>query len=100
MRNTIYVLPAGEFDEAAVTKSIETMTAEVQHYVPGYRLKSAPVFDAIRTPLGTRRTITLLLEVTGAGDYLPAYAGNLDIMTASACQVAQVFAQRLLAPHA
>jgi acetaldehyde dehydrogenase (acetylating) len=100
MRNTIYVLPAGDFDEAAVTQSLEHMTAEVQRYVPGYRLKGAPVFDSIRTPAGPRRTITLLLEVTGAGDYLPAYAGNLDIMTASACRVAQVFAERLLASAA
>lgn len=97
MRNTIYVLPAGDFDPAAVVASIEESVAEVQRYVPGYRLKGAPVLDSVRTPAGLQRTLTLLLEVTGAGDYLPAYAGNLDIMTASACRVAQVFAERLLA---
>ncbi len=97
MRNTIYVLPADDFDPAAVIASIEQSVAEVQRYVPGYRLKGEPVLDRVRTPAGTQRTLTLLLEVTGAGDYLPAYAGNLDIMTASACRVAQVFAERLLA---
>jgi acetaldehyde dehydrogenase len=92
MRNTVYVMPAGDFDEAAVIRSIETTAAEVRTYVPGYRLKSPPVFDSVKTPHGPRRIITLLLEVEGAGDYLPRYAGNLDIMTASACRVAQVFA--------
>lgn len=93
MRNTVYVLPAGDFDVAAVTKAVERRVAEVQSYVPGYRLKSAPVVDEVRTPRGMRRTLTLLLEVEGAGDYLPKYAGNLDIMTASAWRVAQTFAR-------
>lgn len=96
MRNTVYVVPQGDFDESAVVQSIERMTAEVRAYVPGYRLKSEPAFDTIATPAGPRRSITLLLEVTGAGDYLPKYAGNLDIMTASACRVAQVLAERRL----
>ena len=100
MRNTVYVMPAGDFDEAAVTRSLEQMTAEVQTYVPGYRLKGAPVFDTVTTMDGPHRSITLLLEVTGAGDYLPKYAGNLDIMTASACRVAQALAERLLEPVA
>jgi acetaldehyde dehydrogenase len=92
MRNTIYVLPAGDFDLAAVTRSIEQTVAEVRTYVPGYRLKGAPVLDEVKLPGGIRRTLTLLLEVEGAGDYLPKYAGNLDIMTASAWRVGQVFA--------
>lgn len=100
MRNTIYVMPAGDFDEASITRSIEQMIAEVQTYVPGYRLKGEPVFDTVTTAAGPRRSITLLLEVTGAGDYLPKYAGNLDIMTASACRVAQALAERLLVPVA
>ena len=62
-------IPAGNFDEAAVTNSIGQMVAEVQTYVPGYRLKGAPVFDLVTTPAGPRRTITLLLEVTGAGGW-------------------------------
>ncbi len=92
MRNTIYVMPEGDFDEAAVARSVAQMVAEVQTYVPGYRLKGAPVLDEVKTPAGPRRTITLLLEVEGAGDHLPTYAGNLDIMTAAAWRVAQVFA--------
>jgi len=100
MRNTIYVMPAGDFDEAAVTRAVQARVAEVQAYVPGYRLKGEPVFDTAATPDGPRRTVTLLLEVAGAGDYLPAYAGNLDIMTASACRVARVFAEKLSAPAA
>ena len=96
MRNTIYVMPAGDFDEAAVTRSVEQTAAEVRAYVPGYRLKGPPVFDTVKTSTGPRRIATLLLEVEGAGDYLPKYAGNLDIMTASACRVAQAFAARLL----
>lgn len=99
MRNTIYVMPAGDFNAAAVEKSVEAMVAEVRSYVPGYTLKAAPVFDEITTASGVRRTITLLLEVHGAGDFLPPYAGNLDIMTASAWRVAQAIAeQRLDAP--
>lgn len=97
MRNTVYVIPAGEFDPEAVSKSIERRVAEVQSYVPGYTLKGAPVFDSIQTTDGTRKTITLLLEVQGAGDFLPSYAGNLDIMTASAWRVAQAIAERRLA---
>lgn len=95
MRNTIYLLPKGDFDEAAVTQAIERRAGEVRTYVPGYRVKDAPVFDEHRTPDGMRRTITLLLEVAGAGDYLPPYAGNLDIMTSAAWRVAQGLAARI-----
>jgi acetaldehyde dehydrogenase len=97
MRNTIFVLlDSEEVDEAAITASIEDMLAKVQAYVPGYRLKNPPVFEARDTPFGKKTLIAMLLEVTGAGDWLPTYAGNLDIMTASARQVGEVFAQHLL----
>lgn len=96
MRNTVYALPEGAFDEAAVTASVEQMVAEVQQYVPGYHLKNPPVVDTRDTPWGKRPIITMLLEVEGAGDYLPPHAGNLDIMTASARRVGEMFAQRLL----
>ncbi len=96
MRNTIYVIPAGDFDQGAVVASVEQMVADVQRYVPGYRLKSAPVFDRRSTPWGGRVVIAMLLEVTGAGDFLPPYAGNLDIMTAAARQVGELFARHLL----
>jgi len=96
MRNTVYIMPAGDFDEKAVMDAVRRRVGEVQAYVPGYRLKGDPVPTEVQTPGGRRRTLTLLLEVTGAGDYLPRYAGNLDIMTASACRVARLFADRLL----
>ncbi len=96
MRNTIYMIPEGEFNEIAVAASVQQMVEEVQSYVPGYHLKSEPVVDTRDTPWGKRPVITLLLEVEGAGDYLPRYAGNLDIMTSSARRVGEMFAQRLL----
>ncbi len=97
MRNTIYIVPRSDsFDRDAVTRSLDEMVASVQEYVPGYHLKNPPVFDQRPTPLGIRPVIVLLLEVEGAGDYLPKYAGNLDIMTASAQRVGELFAEHLL----
>jgi acetaldehyde dehydrogenase len=96
MRNTVYVVPEGEFDEAAVMASMAQIVAEVQSYVPGYQLKSDPVIETGETPWGKRPILTMLLEVEGAGDFLPTYAGNLDIMTASARRVGELFAQHLL----
>lgn len=97
MRNTIYVLPeANEVDETEIIESVEQMVASVQQYVPGYHLTNAPVFDRRDTPDGKRLMIAMLLQVTGAGDYLPAYAGNLDIMTSAARQVGEMFAEKLL----
>jgi acetaldehyde dehydrogenase len=97
MRNTIYaLLDAEDVDRKAIVESVEAMVKAVQAYVPGYRLKNEPVFEVRDTPDGKRTMIAMLLEVTGAGDFLPPYAGNLDIMTASARQVGEVFAQKLL----
>lgn len=96
MRNTVYVLPAEDFDEAEVKDSIHRMEAEVQTYVPGYHLKNPPVFDVQETAWGRKPVITMLLEVEGAGDYLPTYAGNLDIMTSAARRVGEMIARRLL----
>lgn len=97
MRNTIFVLlEDDQVDENAIIVSIEEMMAKVQSYVPGYKLKNAPVFEGRDTPYGKKTLVAMLLEVTGAGDWLPKYAGNLDIMTASARQVGEVFAQHLL----
>lgn len=95
MRNTVYcALPDG-YDPDAVCASIESMVREVAGYVPGYRLKGRPIIDPgpFRTPGGevSARVITLL-EVEGAGDYLPPYAGNLDIMTAAAVRVGETLA--------
>jgi acetaldehyde dehydrogenase len=97
MRNTIYaLLETNEVDRKAIVVSVEEMVAAVQAYVPGYRLKNEPVFELRDTPAGQKTLVAMLLEVTGAGDYLPPYAGNLDIMTASARQVGELFARRLL----
>jgi acetaldehyde dehydrogenase len=97
MRNTIYVLLGSEeVDRKAIVNSVEEMVTSVQVYVPGYRLKNEPVFEVRETPEGRRMLVAMLLEVTGAGDFLPSYAGNLDIMTASARQVGEVFAQHML----
>jgi len=97
MRNTIYVLlDTEEVDRKAIVDSVEEMVTAVQAYVPGYRLKNELVFEVRDTPQGKTTLVAMLLEVTGAGDFLPPYAGNLDIMTASARQVGEVFAQKIL----
>jgi acetaldehyde dehydrogenase len=87
MRDTIYC-EVKQMDEAAILKSIEQMVEKVKEYVPGYRLKQAPLFDG--------NVVTVFLEVEGAGDYFPNYAGNLDIMTAAAVKVAEDFAHSML----
>lgn len=89
MRDTVHCLTEGEPDEARITESIHAMIGEVQRYVPGYRLVNGPVFDG--------RRVSVYLEVAGLGDYLPKYAGNLDIMTAAAARTAEMFAEELLA---
>ena len=97
MRNTIYVLlDSDDVDRQAIVDSVEEMVTSVQAYVPGYRLKNEPVFEIREMPEGKRTLVSLLLEVTGAGDFLPPYAGNLDIMTASARQVGELFARKIL----
>ncbi len=96
MRNTIYVVPENDdVDEDAIVKSVEKMVGEVRTYVPGYRLKGAPVMDRRTTPLGIKRVVIMLLEVEGAGDFLPKYAGNLDVMTAAAYRTGELFARHL-----
>ncbi len=89
MRDTVHCLVDGEPDKAAITQSIHAMMAEVQKYVPGYKLVNGPVFDGNR--------VSVFLEVEGLGDYLPKYAGNLDIMTAAAARTAEMFAEEILA---
>lgn len=89
MRDTIHCLTAAEPDVAAITRSVHEMIADVQRYVPGYTLKNGPVFDG--------RRVSVYLEVAGLGDYLPTYAGNLDIMTAAALRTAEMFAEEILA---
>jgi acetaldehyde dehydrogenase len=74
--------PGSNRDE--IESSVREMVSEVAEYVPGYRLITDPVFDEDR--------ITVFLEVEGAGDYLPPYSGNLDIMTAAAVKVGEQIA--------
>jgi acetaldehyde dehydrogenase len=101
MRNTIFVLLDSEdVDHDAIVESVKEMVNAVQAYVPGYRLKNEPVFEIRDMPEGKRTMVAMLLEVTGAGDFLPSYAGNLDIMTASARQVGELFAQKILEQEA
>ena len=78
---------------AKIVESVLAMIGEVQKYVPGYKLVNGPVFDEV--PQGHR--VAVYLEVAGLGDYLPTYAGNLDIMTAAAARTAEMFAEEILA---
>jgi len=89
MRDTVYTLvEEGKMDEEAIRQSISEMEKVVQSYVPGYRVRTEPIFDGNK--------VTIFLEVEGAGDYLPVYAGNLDIMTSAGVKIAEAFAKKLL----
>ncbi|NMG71977.1 acetaldehyde dehydrogenase (acetylating) [Parazoarcus communis] len=89
MRNTISCLTDDEPDHLKITESILQMIGEVQKYVPGYRLVNGPIYDGNK--------VQVFMEVAGLGDYLPKYAGNLDIMTAAAARTAEMFAEEILA---
>ncbi len=88
MRDTVHCLTAEAPRVAQIEASVKAMIEEVQKYVPGYRLVNGPVFDGNR--------VSVFLEVEGLGDYLPKYAGNLDIMTAAAAHTAELFAEEML----
>jgi acetaldehyde dehydrogenase len=103
MRDTVYCL-TDDADQEAIAASVEQMVKEVQSYVPGYRLKQAVQFEHIGSnkPLRipemdgefTGLKVSVFLEVEGAAHYLPAYAGNLDIMTSAALKTAEKIALR------
>ncbi len=108
MRDTVFTLSEGA-DEDTIRASVEKMAAKVQEYVPGYRLKQQVQFERygdnnpVKIPgLGefTGIKTMIMLEVEGAGDYLPSYSGNLDIMTAAAKATGELLAQRRLAAAA
>lgn len=88
MRDTVHCLTVDTPDQAKITESIHAMIKEVQKYVPGYRLVNGPVFDGNR--------VSVYLEVQGLGDFLPTYAGNLDIMTAAGARTAEMFAEEMI----
>ena len=88
MRDTIHCLTETAPDQAKIIESIHAMIKEVQKYVPGYRLVNGPVFDGNR--------VSVYMEVTGLGDFLPTYAGNLDIMTAAGARTAEMFAEEMI----
>lgn len=106
MRDTVYCL-CEDADRDAIRQSIHDMVAQVQAYVPGYRLKQAVQFESIgdNQPLHipemdrsfTGLKVSVFLEVEGAAHYLPAYAGNLDIMTSAAMKTAEKIAERMAA---
>lgn len=107
MRDTVYCLCEGGH-EAAIREAVEARVTEVQQYVPGYRLKQSVQFERLGSnqPLYipemdrqfTGIKVSVFLEVEGAGDYLPTYAGNLDIMTSAAVRAAESMAEGSLAP--
>jgi acetaldehyde dehydrogenase len=93
MRNTVMAIPEhpdADLDE--ITRSVEAIVAEVATYVPGYRLKAPITRDERTTRWGRVPVVSVLLEVEGAGEFLPAYAGNLDIMTSAAARVGEAVA--------
>ncbi|RZU53686.1 acetaldehyde dehydrogenase [Krasilnikovia cinnamomea] len=93
MRDTVFCAIDPEADPAAVTASIAAMAAEVARYVPGYRLLNEPQFDPPSAATGGRARVAIFVEIAGAGDFLPHYAGNLDIMTAAATRVGEELAR-------
>ncbi|MFC7392103.1 acetaldehyde dehydrogenase (acetylating) [Scopulibacillus cellulosilyticus] len=93
MRDTVYCLvKEGTLNKAVIEQSIQNMVQTVQAYVPGYRLRTLPIFEGNK--------VTVFVEVEGAGDYLPKYSGNLDIMTSSAVKVAEELAKHQLVQKA
>ncbi|MEW5627427.1 acetaldehyde dehydrogenase (acetylating) [Streptomyces hydrogenans] len=100
MRDTVFCAIPEDADHAAIAASVKEVAEQVAAYVPGYRLRAEPQFDAPSPTSGGMARVAIFLEVEGAGDYLPPYAGNLDIMTAAATRVGEEFARELLAPGA
>ena len=100
MRDTIFCAIPEDADQDAITQSIREVVAVVQTYVPGYRMLNDPQFDDPSVHSGGQALVTTFVEVEGAGDYLPPYAGNLDIMTAAATKVGEEIAKESLSAAA
>ena len=96
MRNTVLCLVAADCDQVAISKAVEQRVSQVQAYVPGYRLKQSVQFDTVSNltdpkvnDIKTGTKVSVFLEIEGSADFLPAYAGNLDIMTSAAMATAE-----------
>lgn len=87
MHNTIYTMVENP-DEGLIREAVRSMVKRIQEYVPGYEMRMEPLVDGNK--------VTTIIEVTGAGDFLPVYAGNLDIMNSAAVRVGELMAMRLL----
>ena len=94
MRDTIFCAIGPDVDTAEVASSVRAMVADVARYVPGYRLLQEPQFDPPSAATGGSTRVAIFVEVEGRGEFLPPYAGNLDIMTAAATRVGEELARR------
>ncbi|WP_329142596.1 acetaldehyde dehydrogenase (acetylating) [Streptomyces sp. NBC_01456] len=92
MRDTVFCAIPQDSDRDAISESIVRMVSEVAEYVPGYTLRADPQFDDPRPEWKDQARVAVFLEVRGRGDYLPPWAGNLDIMTAAAARVGELLA--------
>jgi acetaldehyde dehydrogenase len=103
MRNTVFCSIPAEAAEPgalqdAVLESVHAMAARVREYVPGYGLKAEPQFDPPRDTWRGMARVAIFLQVRGRGDYLPDYAGNLDIITAAAARIGEMLAEHKASP--
>ena len=96
MRDTIFCAIPEDADTDAIAASIHQREKDIQAYVPGYRLLQDPQFDPPSVLNGGHARVSIFVEVEGAGDFLPPYAGNLDIMTAAATKVGEEIAKTKL----
>ncbi|GAA3737046.1 acetaldehyde dehydrogenase (acetylating) [Salinactinospora qingdaonensis] len=94
MRDTVFCAIPDDADRDAVSESIHHMVRRVQEYVPGYTLRAEPQYDAAHDGWNGHARVAVFLEVRGNGDYLPEWAGNLDIMTAAAARVGELLARQ------
>jgi acetaldehyde dehydrogenase len=98
MRDTVFCAIPADADSGAITASIEKRVTEVQEYVPGYTLRAEPQYDPPSDTWNGMARVAVFLEVTGNGDYLPPWAGNLDIMTAAAARAGEQLARTRKVP--
>ena len=104
MRNTVFCsIPPAVLDDKAlqdkISQSIHDMVTEIETtYVPGYQMRAEPQFEAPKDIWNGMARVAVFMQVTGRGDYLPSYAGNLDIITSASAQVGDLIAQRRIIP--